>query len=80
NGWAYGNFTLFFHQMLGMLLVIAYSFLMGMAIFKIVNLIYPIRVTEDEEEMGLDLSQHDEEYEPRDETFLSLEPHTFEYV
>lgn len=80
DGWAYGNFTLFFHQLLGMLLVVAYSFIMGMVIFKIVNLIYPIRVTEDEEEMGLDLSQHGEEYQPREETFLSVEPHTFEYV
>lgn len=80
NGWAYGNFTLFFHQLLGMLLVVAYSFIMGMVIFKIVNLIYPIRVSEDEEEMGLDLSQHGEEYQPREETFLTVEPHTFEYV
>lgn len=80
DGWAYGNFTLFFHQLLGMLLVVAYSFIMGMVIFKIVNLIYPIRVSEDEEEIGLDLSQHGEEYQPREETFLTVEPHTFEYV
>lgn len=80
DGWAYGNFTLFFHQLLGMLLVVAYSFIMGMVIFKIVNLIYPIRVSEDEEEIGLDLSQHGEEYQPREETFLTMEPRTFEYV
>jgi Amt family ammonium transporter len=63
-----------------MLLVVAYSFIMGMVIFKIVNLIYPIRVSEDEEEIGLDLSQHGEEYQPREETFLTVEPRTFEYV
>lgn len=80
NGWLNGNFTLFLHQMLGMLLVVAYSFLMGMAIFKIVNLILPIRVSEEEEELGLDISQHDEEYQPREETFLSVPPHIFEYV
>jgi Amt family ammonium transporter len=77
NGWLYGNFTLFLHQALGMLLVVTYSFIMGWAIFKLVNLIYPIRVSEEEEEMGLDLSQHDEEYEPAEH----LQPATvFEYV
>jgi Amt family ammonium transporter len=64
NGWFYGNFTLFVHQALGMLLVVAYSFVMGLAIFKLVNWIYPLRVSEEEEEMGLDLSQHDERYQP----------------
>lgn len=77
NGWLYGNFTLFLHQALGMLLVVSYSFIMGWAIFKLVNIIYPIRVTEEEEEMGLDLSQHDEEYEPAER----VQPATvFEYV
>lgn len=80
NGWLYGNFTLFWHQALGMLLVVVYSFVMGMAIFKFVNLILPIRVSEEEEDLGLDLSQHDEEYQPRGETFLSVSPHPFEYV
>lgn len=80
NGWFYGNLALFTHQLLGMLLVVSYSFIMGMLIFKFVNLIYPIRVSEEEEEMGLDLSQHDEEYQPQGETFLSVSPHTFEYV
>jgi Amt family ammonium transporter len=37
---------------------------MGLAIFKLVNWIYPLRVSEEEEEMGLDLSQHDERYQP----------------
>lgn len=80
NGWAYGNFSLFLHQLLGMGLVIGYSFLMGLIIFKVVNFIYPIRVSYEEEEMGLDISQHDETYHPREESFLSVSDRTFEYV
>lgn len=80
DGWAYGNFTLFLHQLLGMLLVVAYSFLMGLVIFKVVNLIYPIRVSHEEEELGLDISQHDETYHPREESFLSVSERAFEYV
>lgn len=64
DGWFYGNFTLFLHQFLGMLLVVAYSFVAGYLIFKFVDWIYPLRVSEEEEEMGLDLSQHDERYQP----------------
>lgn len=64
NGWFYGNITLFFHQLFGMLLVVCYSFLMGLLIFKLVDWIYPLRVTEEEEEIGLDLTQHDERYHP----------------
>src|SRR5699024_148273 len=60
NGWLYGNFSLFSTQLLGMLIVASYSFVMAWILFKIVNLIYPIRVSEDEEELGLDISQHDE--------------------
>jgi Amt family ammonium transporter len=80
NGWAYGNFTLFLHQTLGMLLVVGYSFVMGWVIFKVVNLIYPIRVSDEEEETGLDISQHNESYHPREESFLSVSDRNFEYV
>ncbi len=62
NGWLYGNFNLFVHQLLGMLLVSIYSFCMGWCIFKLVNFIYPLRVSEKDEELGLDISQHDESY------------------
>jgi Amt family ammonium transporter len=78
NGWLYGNFTLFLHQALAMLLVVTYSFVMGYAIFKLVNMIYPIRVSEEEEELGLDLSQHDEQYEPVEQMQPSAP--VFEYV
>lgn len=62
NGWLYGNFSLFLHQLLSLLLVVGYSFLVGWGIFKLVDFIYPIRISEEEEKVGLDISQHDENY------------------
>jgi Amt family ammonium transporter len=64
DGWAYGNFSLFYKQVLGMLLVVAYSFTVSWLIFKVINLIHPLRVTEEEEELGLDVTQHNEIYHP----------------
>lgn len=64
DGWAYGNFDLFYKQLLGMLLVVAYSFVVSWCIFKFINFIHPLRVTEEEEELGLDLTQHNEIYHP----------------
>jgi len=53
---------LFFTQFKGMIIVATYSFVVGWLIFKFINLINPIRVTELEEEAGLDSSQHGEAY------------------
>src|SRR5690606_3807695 len=62
DGWWYGNFELFRNQVLGMLLVVSYSFSVSWLIFKGINLLYPLRVSADEEEIGLDITQHDEIY------------------
>ncbi|SKA12704.1 ammonium transporter [Chitinophaga eiseniae] len=64
NGWFYGNFELFRNQVLGLLLVVAYSFTVSYAIFKLINFIHPLRVSEDEEALGLDATQHNEHYHP----------------
>lgn len=64
DGWAYGNFDLFYKQVLGLLLVVAYSFVVSWGIFKLINFIHPLRVTEEEEELGLDVTQHNEIYHP----------------
>jgi len=61
NGLFYGETDFFTSQVLGILIVTSYSFVVSYGIFKIINLIEPIRVTEAEEEEGLDISQHDEE-------------------
>ncbi|SEN38534.1 ammonium transporter [bacterium A37T11] len=62
DGWFYGNPEFFFTQLKGMLIVVVFSFVVSFIIFKLVNLIQPLRVTQEEEEAGLDLSQHNEKY------------------
>jgi Amt family ammonium transporter len=62
DGLFYGNFDFFFTQVKALAIVVAYSFTASFLIFKFINFILPMRVTEEEEELGLDASQHDEKY------------------
>jgi ammonium transporter, Amt family len=62
DGLLYGGTAFFFTQLKGMLIVVAYSFTVSFAIFKFINFILPIRVSQEEEELGLDASQHNENY------------------
>lgn len=62
DGLLYGNADFFFIQLKGALIVIIFSFVVSFVIFKLINLIQPIRVSEAEEEEGLDATQHDEKY------------------
>ena len=62
DGWFYGNFSFFWTQLKALMIVVPYSFLMSFAIFKFINFILPLRVTQEEEEEGLDSSQHAEKY------------------
>ena len=62
DGWWYGNFSFFFTQVKALLIVVPYSFIMSFLIFKFINFILPLRVSEEEEIMGLDESQHNEKY------------------
>lgn len=62
DGLLYGNPDFFFIQLKGVLIVIVFSFVVSFLIFKFINIIQPIRVTSEEEEAGLDASQHDEKY------------------
>lgn len=52
----------FLIQLKGMLLAVGYSFVVSFIIFKVINLILPMRVTQEEEAEGLDASQHNEKY------------------
>jgi ammonium transporter, Amt family len=52
----------FLIQVKGMALAVAYSFIVSFLIFKFINFILPMRVTAEEEEEGLDASQHNENY------------------
>jgi Amt family ammonium transporter len=62
QGWFYGNPAFFFTQLKAMAIVAVYSFVVSYGIFKFINFVVPMRVTEKEEEEGLDASQHDEKY------------------
>jgi ammonium transporter, Amt family len=62
DGWAYGNFSFFVTQLKAMGCAVGYSFVVSYLIFKFINLIVPMRVSNVEEEEGLDASQHNEKY------------------
>jgi Amt family ammonium transporter len=62
NGLFYGNSSFLLTQLKALSIVVAYSFIVSYAIFKFINYILPLRVTSEEEELGLDASQHDEKY------------------
>jgi len=52
----------FLIQLKGMAVAVAYSFVVSFIIFKFINFIVPLRVSEAEEAEGLDASQHNENY------------------
>lgn len=52
----------FMIQLKGMAVAVGYSFIVSFIIFKFINFILPMRVTAEEEEEGLDATQHDEKY------------------
>ncbi|MBN8782670.1 MAG: ammonia channel protein [Sphingobacteriales bacterium SCN 48-20] len=49
-------------QLVGMVVAVSYSFIVSFILFKVINWVMPMRVSEQEEESGLDASQHDEKY------------------
>jgi Amt family ammonium transporter len=62
DGLLYGNPEFFFTQLKALLIVVVFSFTMSFIIFKFINLIQPIRVSSEDEEEGLDATQHNEKY------------------
>lgn len=62
DGLFYGNPTFFFTQLKALGIVVGYSFIVSLIIFKLINVITPIRVSKMDEELGLDASQHNEKY------------------
>jgi Amt family ammonium transporter len=62
DGLFYGNFEFFSTQFKAMGIAVAYSFAVSFLIFKFINFILPLRVSMEEEEMGLDATQHNENY------------------
>jgi ammonium transporter, Amt family len=62
EGLFYGGTAFFFTQVKALAIVVSYSFVVSFAIFKFINLVLPLRVSSEDEELGLDASQHDEKY------------------
>jgi Amt family ammonium transporter len=62
DGLLYGNADFFLTQLKAMAIAVGYSFAVSFAIFKFINFILPLRVSEEDEAVGLDASQHDEKY------------------
>ena len=60
NGLFYGNPKQFLIQLAVVLVTIIYTFIVTLVIYKLVDLIIGVRVSEKEELMGLDLTQHRE--------------------
>ena len=61
NGLFYGNSSLLIAQVLSVLFVAAFSFFGSFLLLKVINVFSPLRVSPEEEDTGLDLSQHGEE-------------------
>ena len=60
DGLIYGGTDFFLKQLAGCAIVVAFSLVMGFILFKIVDMLNPMRVTIEEEEIGLDVTQHAE--------------------
>ena len=60
SGLLYGNVNQFIAQIIGAGAAILYSFVLAFLLAKFVDMTVGLRVTEEEEYVGLDLSQHGE--------------------
>jgi Amt family ammonium transporter len=66
KGWIYGNRHQFFIQFFAAVTIIVYDALMTFIILKVISFFTPLRMPDDELEIG-DLAVHDEEAYPSDE-------------
>jgi ammonium transporter, Amt family len=60
NGLFYGNAAQFVIQLKTVLVTIAYSFVVTLIIYKLIDLLIGVRIEEKEESIGLDLTEHHE--------------------
>jgi Amt family ammonium transporter len=60
QGLIFGTPTLFINQLIALVIVSIFAFVGSYILFFIVNKITPLRVSEEKEELGLDISQHGE--------------------
>ena len=62
DGLFLGNVSFFLIQAKAMAIAVGYSFGVSFLIFKFINFVLPLRVSSEEEEIGLDATQHNEKY------------------
>jgi Amt family ammonium transporter len=60
NGLFFGNPKQLWIQLVAVIVSIAYTFIATLILYKLVDLVMGVRVSEDDEAMGLDLTQHNE--------------------
>ncbi len=56
----HGGFSIFMHHIIALIIVSLFTFFGSLILYKIKNYIIPLRVSEESEKQGLDVSQHDE--------------------
>ena len=61
DGLFYGNPSLVWAQFIAVIATIAYSLIVSLILLKVIDLAMGLRVSDEEEREGLDLSQHGEE-------------------
>ncbi|GAB3637961.1 hypothetical protein GCM10027422_35510 [Hymenobacter arcticus] len=61
DGLAYGGTELFLKHLLTLVIVSAFTFGASFALLKLTDLLTPLRVTGENERLGLDVSQHEEQ-------------------
>lgn len=61
QGLFFGETTLFIKHLVALVLVSAFAFIMSFIMLKLTDILVPMRVSEEDEMMGLDISQHDEQ-------------------
>jgi Amt family ammonium transporter len=61
DGLFYGNPSLLISQLIAVAVVAAFAFFGSYALLRLIRIFSPLRVGQEEEEIGLDLSQHGEE-------------------
>jgi ammonium transporter, Amt family len=61
NGLLYGDASQFLWQVIAALVAPTYAFVATFALLKVLGLFMPLRVTEQDESLGLDIQQHGEE-------------------
>jgi len=62
NGLLAGNIEGFLMSILAVIIVFIYSFVVSLILYWITNKMIPMRVSEENERVGLDMSQHNESY------------------